>query len=243
MNEAIAYMLRILIFGQPFICWWILETDIKLSEKQEEIGDYIIYVGFSILIATIFLSGFEFDFYTVQLLLQYAFFIPFTFLYMRDKYSFKDSLALSLLLVFLNSFYWESVLHFAELTMLQFDITRLREFWHLVPLPIILRNFRVNRKSAIKNLRIGLIYSFIISVISIEMIGYARLIPFPFLVKFMHRNYTLRKFLNFTNRLVCLFLLIQTMRWNAGKKTVLKAQEEIRMKREEKRRSFFDYGI
>ena len=198
------YFLRFFIFGQVIFFW--LFFNLKSIDFDTKIFDSMFYTYMILLAFIIRISNFSFDLYLPHLLIQYCFFVIVGFKIFRKKYSFNKSVSLAFLIVFLNSYYWETVLHFSEFIVKPSTLFNIRELFHLAVIPFLLSHFDFDKHYTLKQLRKGIIISFILSVIVIEGIQYHR-IP----IVFLHSNFLLKAVIWFMNRFICLLILVDVV--------------------------------
>ena len=92
-------------------------------------------------------TGFTVGFYTSTILIENILMVCLsTYLY-NQRWTIKEAVCLGFLTVFLNSFYWEIVLHGAELLQYGFHVGQLVQYWRLVPLVFFLNKFSFNEEN------------------------------------------------------------------------------------------------
>ena len=76
------------------------------------------------------------------------------------KYGYKDAVALSFLLVFINSYYWESMFHFNAILFYGLSFNQLVQMFHLLPAYFLVKKLEFyNAKRVIKLILYGVIVS------------------------------------------------------------------------------------
>jgi hypothetical protein len=125
---------RAFVVYQPFLWMWVLE-----DERFEGIDDVNIdsWFGVSVFVFIVLVSIFQFSiaFYSTELLIVYALLVwagawvcKHTF-----NYSFKDAVAISFLITYLNSWYWEGILHLWAIMENGMNANQLVQLGHLIP--------------------------------------------------------------------------------------------------------------
>jgi hypothetical protein len=104
------------------------------------------------------------------------------------EYDIKDALALSFLIVFINSYYWEFMLHFNVILFYGLNFNQLVQAFHLIPAYYLVKRTEFNDNKVVKK---KLIYGLMISGLNVV------LLPFHY-----------RIFTNNITRLCTLFILI-----------------------------------
>lgn len=187
-------------------------TSLRLIDITSEIKsiDWIVvdflYYGF--IVASCFFAmliywiGFKFEFYTTDLIIQYIFLVLYAFSRLKNNTSLFKALSLSFLIVFLNSYLWEIVLHVAEYNINIMKLFNFRELIHLIVIPFILSHYQIELKEElVYRIKMLLFINFLFSIINIEVFGRWLLLDIPFFVSGINM-------FNFFNRLVSLILVI-----------------------------------
>jgi len=211
--DVVGYLLNVLIFGQALVFMYFYERSYKVPNKKANL-DYGILTSDIILetffygISTIFViivivTGFTFQFYTNVLILQYVFLVLYAFRVLSKRERVLTAICLSFLLVFFNSYLWESVLHFAEYTVNPMKIFNFRELIHLVVLPFLYAHYTVDKKPVLAKLRILLFINFLFSLLTIEV--YPNIDSYRFYIPIFRHLVNLTHYIN---RCISLVMLL-----------------------------------
>lgn len=196
-------LLRGIIYFQWIFWIWLLKSNIIIKENWKY-WFYNFAVAFAIMIHLLNLS---FEFYYTHLIILYIAFVLATTWILNNVFEFKIALCLGFLLTFINSGYWEFMLHLTDIYENGFMINQLIQFIHFIPTLFLVKMFKFkNNKKAIDTLLIGLFVSCIVGVISIDFISWRMSIPF---INIYVRGNLIRKFLFDVNRTFCLYSLIK----------------------------------
>lgn len=205
------FLVRALIFGQPLFWMWLYDRGVDLSAYRDS---FFILSG-SFCVATLALSvnyNRVFQYYTNWLLFLYAFMVMFMTWTFEEKFSFKQSLCLGFLLVYLNSYVWEFMLHLTSYRANGISPNDLLQMQHLIVLPWLVKKFRfvVEKKTLLTGIQNLLLVETLIAIFVIEVIGKGRLplmiLPFAGLLKGSLYNF---------NRLVTLLFVMIPIRFMA----------------------------
>ena len=79
----------------------------------------------------------------------------------HSKYSVKDSIAFAFLIVFINSYYWESMHHFNAIVLYGLNFNQVVQMFHLIPAYFLVKRLEFHNLKRVKKL---LIYGLIISI-------------------------------------------------------------------------------
>lgn len=204
------FLLRILIFGQPLFWMWLYDRDIDLSAYRNK---FYFFSG-SFCLATLIKSVTDnsvFEYYTAWLLFLYAFMVMFVTWGLEEKFSFRKSICLGFLLVYLNSYVWEFMLHITSYMTHGISANDLLQMQHLIVLPWLLMKFKLppafDKKNILTGIQWLILVETIIVVFIIEVLN-KRLSPNLFI-------YNFRGFLLNFNRLYSLGFLLTRMRFLA----------------------------
>lgn len=136
------FLLRALIFGQPLFWMWLYDRDVDLSAYR---NTFYFFSG-SFCLAALIKSVTDntlFEYYTAWLLFLYAFMVLFVTWGLEEKFSFRKSVCLGFLLVYLNSYVWEFMLHITSYMSYGISANDLLQMQHLIVLPWLLMKFRL----------------------------------------------------------------------------------------------------
>ncbi len=207
------YLLNVLIFGQVLVFMYFYERSYKVQNKKANLdygiltNDVILETFFygvsTIFIICIIVTGFAFQFYTNTLILQYVFLVLYAYRVLSKKESVLTAICLSFLLVFFNSYLWESVLHFAEYTVNPMMVFNFRELIHLVVLSFLYAHYTVDKKPILVKLRILLVINFLFSLLTIEV--YPNIDSYRFYIPFFRHLVNLTHYIN---RCISLVMLL-----------------------------------
>ena len=142
-KTVLEFFFQFIVIVQPVFWAYLYEWDRGFNEEYKW-GFYALSLA---AISGIIITGFNVGFYDSILLIQYILLTCLsTYLY-NQRWPIKESICLAFLTVFLNSFYWEIVLHGAELLQHGFYLGMLVQFWRLVPLVFFFNKFKFNKDS------------------------------------------------------------------------------------------------
>lgn len=207
------YLLNFLIFGQVLVFMYFYERSYKVRNKKADL-DYgiltsdvileVFFYGVSIIfIICVIITGFTFQFYSNVLILQYVALVLYAYNVLVVKERVLTAICLSFLLVFFNSYLWESVLHFAEYTVNPMKIFNFRELIHLVVLPFLYAHYTVDKKPVLTKLRILIFINFLFSLLTIEV--YPNIDSYRFYIPFFRHLVNLTHYIN---RCISLVMLL-----------------------------------
>jgi len=150
-------LIRALIFLQPL--FWIFILRLKKNEGLNGLS-WFIFPAWIIFFFTVRYKELSFEYYSTDLLMLYSTMVFGIFFFLQVHFEDKNALALSFLLVYVNSFYWESSLHLAALISGEIVNTLTQAITHLYFIPLLLYSIKIyDEKRAIKLLIYGLIFT------------------------------------------------------------------------------------
>lgn len=204
------YLINLIIFGQCLFFMYLYEYSIRnlpLKPKVFFLDGLIKNIFYSISILFTFIiiiTRYSFQFYKTNLIIQYVFLVIYSFkvLYKHEDEVLK-SISLAFLLVFLNSYIWEIILHFAEYTLNPMMLLNLRETIHLVVIPFLFCHYNIDKKSVIHQLYILIFINFLFSLITIDV--YHAIFAWRIRIPFFNN---LTGLTHFCNRIISLILLL-----------------------------------
>lgn len=207
------FLFRALIFGQPLFWMWLYDRDVDLSAYR---STFYFFSGSFCLAARIksVIDNTLFEHYTAWLLFLYAFMVIFVTWGLEEKFGFRRSLCLGFLLVYLNSYVWEFMLHLTSYMTYGIKPNDLLQMQHLIVLPWLLKKFRFpsGKKLILTGIQGLLFVETIIAVLIIEVVNKSTFIPS-----------TVNGFLLNFNRLFSVAFLLMGIRFLAiDKKGILK---------------------
>jgi hypothetical protein len=201
------YIIHVAIFSQPFIWWFVYNKNFRIPYILEE----LINIFFLWSIAMVVILGIRYEFYSTVLIIQYILMVIFCYNVFKRRFDITQAIALSFLVVYMNSYYWESVIHFSEYTQNILNNTLFlnpREIWRLIPCIFFLKKFNYIKDYSVKMLTRGIIISFIISYINFGLFRYSVLINYP---NIMEIHAFIREILFMVNRFISLFYLMKVV--------------------------------
>ena len=137
------FFFQFLVIVQPVFWMYLYDWAHGFNEQYK----WVFYVWSLLAITGIVVTGFTVGFYTSIILIENILMVCLsTYLY-NQRSPIKEAVCLGFLTVFLNSFYWEIVLHAAEILQYGFHLGQLVQFWRLVPLVFFLNRFRFNEEN------------------------------------------------------------------------------------------------
>jgi len=190
------YILRSIVYVQPFIWLYFLDKDIDIKNRYIRMG-YIALLGCIYLWFDI--TGFEFNQYNNELLKFYALLMLFSHYVLRYEYNFKDTVCLSFLLVFINSYYWEFMLHLNAIMFYGLSMNQIIQGFHLIPAYFLYRMIEIKDTKRVKKL---ILYGLVISTLNLLSINFLPFSIFGFI------QYNTRGLVNNITRIYCLTILL-----------------------------------
>jgi len=197
-------LIRGLVNFQWMFFIWLIDSKIKIEKKYEAV---FYYLGVSSIISIV-LYDLSFEYYNTHLLFKYCVMVMFAVWTLSTVYDFKVALSLGFILTFINSYYWEMMLHLTIILESGININQIVQMLHLAPIPFLIMKFKFNsKKEVIIILLYGLLYSSAIGFIVLQFMRYRKFAPiFPYLIQ--HRK-TIIAMLYDSNRAISLFLLLK----------------------------------
>lgn len=200
---------RAFIILQPFIWFWILEYDrFEFLNREESLPLFTGLVFLWILNAGI--TQFSIGFYSTELLIFYpGLILVGTIVCIRDfKYSFKDALSLGFLIAYLNSFYWEGLLHVWAIQENGFNMNQIFQMLHLIPAIYFIWRWEFDVKESIDCLLVGWASS---GLLTFLRRSWGWILPASILDSL---TFPLNSFVMMINRIVCFYFLFNAIiRW------------------------------
>jgi hypothetical protein len=163
----IAFLLRSLVYVQSFIWLIILFSDIVIeNEKDDKSIAFIIYS----LMVYVFVLQYQLSFsqYPTRILQLYILMVIVTFGLLSSEYRFKEALCLSFLIVFINSYYWEMMLHINAIIFNGLNFNQIVQAFHLIPAYFLYK--RITFKHPKRVLKM-LLYGLFVSALNVSLIG------------------------------------------------------------------------
>ena len=155
----INYLLRTLVYLQSFLWLYVLFSDLDL---ENVISFWLItWFGFFSFLMILYWN-ISFSQYTPELLAFYVLLVMICFGFFTVKYSYKDSISFAFLIVFINSYYWESMHHFNAIVLYGLNFNQVIQMFHLIPAYFLVKRLIFHNLKRVKKL---FIYGLIISVI------------------------------------------------------------------------------
>jgi len=217
-----------LIIAQPFLWIWIIEDDRwEFLNNRWGTSKFLFDVVTGQLLLSIWLLKIDIGFYTNELLILYIgmVWISTDVLIKKHDLSFRKAIATSFLIVYLNSFYWESFLHIWVILESGFNRNQFFQALHLIPAFYFLMRYRFDRRIAVDQLGKG----FFISTV----IGFARHYRIWKYLPLIHTKQTVYFFnhgLMILNRLICwVFLFNAIIIWGMHKSDYRKLMRQTKV--------------
>jgi len=211
--DLIPYIINVLIFGQVLIFMYFYERSIRIPVVKvnmdygiltnDVILETFFYAVSFLFIVAVIVTGVTFQFYSNILILQYVMLVMYSYQVLRKHERVLTAICLSFLLVFFNSYLWESVLHFAEYTVNPIMIFNYRELIHLVVLPFLYSHYTIDKKPVLAKLRILIFINFLFSLLTIEV--YPNIDSYRFVIPFFRHPVNLTHYIN---RCISLVMLL-----------------------------------
>ena len=212
------YLINFIIFGQCLFFMLLYEKSITYKKKynQKFIED-VFYLLSLTFIFSIYIENISYNFYKSHLLIQYAFLVHIAYYKLKNRYNVLTAISLSFLLVFLNSYFWEAVLHIMEYNTNPLTLLNFRETYHLIVIPFLINHYWFDKKIVVRKIGFSFCISFLVSVFVFEVIPFLELSYFyiPFFLTISNISY-------FFNRVICLLILLDIMNNHSFKKKHVK---------------------
>lgn len=205
-------LFRALLIIQPFFWMWVLEDDRFDFLNRGNFMGALVQVTVCFVIAVLFM-GFKVGPYSTGLIVVYAFFVLWVCsrCYDRFRWPFRESIALAFLIVYLNSWYWEGVLHLWAIAENGFNMNQAFQMLHLIPGIYFLIRWEFDRKEAGNDLLKGWAFS--------GLISFARMGRIWLFLPLVHTSFSVFFFnqgLMMLNRVICLWYLTNAIAsWGA----------------------------
>ena len=210
-------LFRAFVILQPFLWIWILEDDRFEFLNYKDSWAFFNY-GFIVFIAFIGINNVSIGFYSPELLAVYSFLVWWGILVLMKNFNwhFREALATSFLLVYLNSWYWESFLHIWAIQENGINMNQIFQLLHLIPGVYFLIRYEFDKDRVVGELAKG----FMVSTI----IGFMRIYRVWKYLPMVHTEATVYFFnhgLMILNRIVCfVFLFNAIINWGVHKKEI-----------------------
>lgn len=198
MNIDTFYSLNSIVYAIPFIWLYILNKDIDVKGRYIKL---LYPVALSSLYMILGITGFGFNQYTNSLLKFYVLLMIYSYYVLSHNYNFKDTVSLSFLLVFINSYYWEFMLHLNFIMFNGLSLNQVIQGFHLVPTYFLYRMIEIKDIKRFKKL---ILYGLVISTLNVLSIDFLSFSLFGFL------QYNTRGLVNNITRISCLTILLIT---------------------------------
>ncbi len=207
-------LFRAFLIVQPFFWMWVLEDDrFDFLNRDNVLGDFI--CGGVFFVIVVLLSWFKVGQYSTGLIIFYAFFVLWVCsrIYDEFRWPFRESVALAFLIVYLNSWYWEGVLHLWALAENGFNLNQAFQMIHLIPGIYFLIRWEFDRREAGHNLLMGWVISGVISFARMWRVWkYLPMVHTSFSVLWLNQG------LMMLNRVICLYYLTNAIAgWGSPK--------------------------
>ena len=190
------YLLRSMVYVQPFIWLYFLDKVIDIKGRYIKL---LYPVALSSLYMILGITGFGFSQYSNELLMFYVLLMMYSYYVLSRNYNFKDTVCLSFLLVFINSYYWEFMLHLNAIMFYGLSFNQLIQGFHLIPVYFLYRKIEIKDTRRVKKL---ILYGLVISTLNLLSIN---LLPFSI---FGSLQYNTRGLVNNITRISCLTILL-----------------------------------
>jgi len=207
LNEIIKFVFRALVYGQVFLWWWLYDQD-WLNHKVSEHGIELLMSG-GVLGVAFFVSWNHWGVsqYTPSIILQYCLLYYLAWSVYRNKFSWVQALSVMGLTVFLNSYYWESVLHIHEIKQFGLSPNVILQMVHLLPVAFFMKRFKFNKNEALNDLTKGFFVSFVVAFVTLRYLKWQAFSP---IIPVIYRK-LIKTVLYFINRFSCLGILIKVI--------------------------------
>lgn len=153
-------LFRAFVIVQPFLWMWILEDDRFEFLNHDEAFALFSY-GALFSIVAFWILDINIGFYTKGLLVIYSGLVWWGVLALMKNFNwhFREAVATSFLLVYLNSWYWESFLHIWAIQENGINANQMFQLLHLIPGVYFLIRYEFDKHKAIDELWKGFLVS------------------------------------------------------------------------------------
>ncbi len=207
-------LFRAFLILQPFLWIWILEDDRFEFLNHERVKDLFTYASLFVIVG-VWIGNISIGFYSRDLLLLYSCLVWWGILVLMKNFNwhFREALATSFLLVYLNSWYWESFLHIWAIQENGINMNQMFQLLHLIPGVYFLIRYEFDKDRAINELAKGFMVSTVIGLskktyfwVSWGLVKYAPSIAFE------------RTLMNLNRIISFIFLFRAIIVWGMNKK-------------------------
>lgn len=140
-KTPLEFFFQFIVIVQPVFWMYLYDW----GHGFKEVYKWFFYLVAEACIVGIVKTNFTVGFYTSIILIENILMVCLsTYLY-NQRWNIKEAVCLGFLTVFLNSFYWEILLHAADILQYGFNLGQLVQYWRLVPLVFFLRRFKFNK--------------------------------------------------------------------------------------------------
>lgn len=126
----------------------------------------------------------------------------FAYAILSHKYSFKDTVCLTFLVVFINSYYWESMLHFNAMLFYGISFNQFIQMFHLIPSYFLIKRLEFNDIIKVKKM---LLYGLVFSLLNLLSLNFL-----PVYIFGIDRG-IYRAYINNFTRFICLVILLKIL--------------------------------
>jgi len=208
-------LFRAFLIVQPFLWIWILEDD-RFEFLNHKEGFALFSYGAFFAITFFFICDFSIGFYSSELLFLYSALVWWGILVLMKNFNwnFREALATSFLLVYLNSWYWEAFLHIWAIQENGINMNQIFQLLHLIPGVYFLIRYEFDKHKAVDELAKGFMVSTIIGFMRIYRVwNYLPIIHTEASVYFFNHG------LMILNRVICfVFLFHAIITWGMNTK-------------------------
>ena len=208
-------LFRAFLILQPFLWIWILEDDRFEFLNHERVKDLFTYASLFVIVG-VWIGNISIGFYSRDLLLLYSCLVWWGILVLMKNFNwhFREALATSFLLVYLNSWYWESFLHIWAIQQNGINMNQIFQLLHLIPGVYFLIRYEFEKDRVVNELMKGFMVSTIIGYMRVYRVW--KYLP---IVNTDATGYFFNHGLMIVNRIICfVFLFNAIITWGMSKK-------------------------
>jgi hypothetical protein len=221
-------LFRALLIAQPFLWIWIIEDD-RWEFLNDQLGliQYMFEKGSMVALFLVVGFSVEIGFYSTGLLTLYIFMVWMSYTWMMENhnFSFRKAIANSFLIVYLNSWYWESFLHIWAIQENGFNTNQLFQLLHLIPAVYFLIRYRFDAEYGLDEFGKGFFVS--------AMIGFIRVFRMWKYLPIVHTTqsvFIINQGLMILNRLICwIYLFRLIVIWGMHKSDYRKLMRQTQL--------------
>ncbi len=213
------YFIRLIIYGQILFWMWLYNYNGKIVKLLfQEKMKYFFYAHAFSFCGIVYVLNISFEYFNTKLLLTYTVFVILTTFIFNEKFNFKDSICMAFMIVFFNSFYWESMLHLVAFIHFGITLNAFTQVFRILPGIFLYRRWSFNNEKKVLKL---FFKGLLISSIFVTIRGLIQFLNKWTLYQYRDVWNFISHWMNYPNRFICLFILIKIFYEHGVKKNEL----------------------